>query len=283
MNRNRLPIVVMLLISLLAAGATRQWAAAFRRSGNELSGTSSAGANLSRMNSYALALLLGGLRGPLVMFLWPSAEEQKAQKNLEDLDTKIEWIRMLQAEFDTVHIFQIWNKAYNISVQMASLSNKYRTIIDAIDYARKVDQERPNNINIIYAIGSVFGDKLGDSSEKAYYTQRVREESLPHASRQKLAANDPGYRRLQLDAVLDEQGKVPSQFLVPANLKPLDDPDRPQDVYDGSELYFLQKFEPYPYGVSPFGFAYNYRKRAQLLQRLGHENHAQLSELVVDS
>src|SRR5204863_270247 len=145
-----------------------------------------AGSSLSAMNSFALALLLGGLRGPLVMFLWTSSESQKTERNLEDFDTKVEWIRMLQPEFDTVHIFQIWNKAYNISVQMASLANKYRTIIDAIDYARSVDQERPNNINILYAIGSVFGDKLGDSAEKAYYTKRVREESLPHAVRQKL-------------------------------------------------------------------------------------------------
>ena len=32
------------------------------------------------MNSYALTLLLGGLRGPLVMFLWPSAEDQKSER-----------------------------------------------------------------------------------------------------------------------------------------------------------------------------------------------------------
>ena len=286
MNRaRRAPVVVLLLIALVATGFTRSLADSKRTAGQPLGamGASAGGSQLSRMNSFALALLLGGLRGPLVMILWTSSESQKSERNLEDFDTKVEWIRMLQPEFDTVHIFQIWNKAYNISVQMASLSNKYRTIIDAIDYARKVDQERPNNINIVYAIGSVFGDKLGDSAEKAYYTQRVREESLPHPSRQKLAENDPGYRRLQLDAVLDEQGKVLRQLLVPTNMKPLVDPDRTQDVYDGSELYFLQKFEPYPYGVSPFGFAYNYRKRAQLLQRLGHENHAQLSELVGDS
>ena len=63
------------------------------------------------------------LRGPLVMILWPSAEEQKTEKDLEDFDTKIELIRLLQAEFDTVHLFQIWSKAYNVSAQLASYSN----------------------------------------------------------------------------------------------------------------------------------------------------------------
>ena len=46
---------------------------------------------------------------------------------------------------------------------------------------------------------------------------------------------------------------------------------------------FLKQFEPYPYGVDPHGFAYNYRKRAQLLFRLGHQKHAQLSDTVIDS
>ena len=67
------------------------------------------------MPSFATALLLGGLRGPLVMFLWPNSETSKREHHLEDVDTEIEWIRLLQPEFDTVHLFQIWNKAYATS------------------------------------------------------------------------------------------------------------------------------------------------------------------------
>jgi hypothetical protein len=289
-STGRLPVIALLTIALVATGFTRHFAAERRNSERTLGGAVVSGgaggsraAQLSRMNSFALALLLGGLRGPLVMVLWSTSESQKSERNLEDFDTKVEWIRMLQPEFDTVQIFQIWNKAYNISVQMASLSNKYLTIIDAIDYAHRVDVERPDSINIIYAIGSVYGDKLGDSAEKQYYGRRVREESLPHPQRQKLAENDPGYRRLQLDPVLDERGMVLAKYLKPSGITPLVDPEHPEDVYDGSELPFLKRFEPYPYGVSPWGFAYNYRKRAQLLQRLAHQKHAQLSEPVTDS
>ncbi|MBC8107601.1 MAG: hypothetical protein H7Z14_13505 [Anaerolineae bacterium] len=284
-----MPVIVLLLVALVATAFTRQFAAARRSSDRRLGeatvGGQSGGtkaAQLSRMNSFALALLLGGMRGPLVMILWSTSESQKSERNLEDFDTKVEWIRMLQPEFDTVQIFQIWNKAYNISVQMASLSNKYLTIIDAIDYAHRVDVERPDSINIIYAIGSVYGDKLGDSNEKQYYSRRVREESLPHPQRQKLAENDPGYRRLQLDPVLDENGFVLPKYLKSTGVK-LVDKDNPDDVYDGSELPFVKRFEPYPYGASPWAFAYNYRKRAQLLQRLANQKHAQLSEAVTDS
>src|SRR4029079_791809 len=141
MNRSRVPFIVLLIVALLATGVTRQLAATRRATGKTLGaqGESSNSIGLSGMNSFALALLLGGMRGPLVMILWTSSESQKTEKNLEDFDTKVEWIRLLQPEFDTVHIFQIWNKAYNISVQMASNANKYITILDAIEYGRRVE------------------------------------------------------------------------------------------------------------------------------------------------
>src|SRR5205085_12573021 len=103
----------------------------------------------------------------------------KNERNLEDFDTQVEWIRLLQPEFDSVHIFQMWNKAYNISVQMASVGNKYTTILDAIDYGRRVLSGRPDNINMVYGIGSLYRHKLGGASEKQYYKHRVRAESFP--------------------------------------------------------------------------------------------------------
>src|SRR3954447_630678 len=112
----RLLTVAVLIIALIGSGLTRNWADSVR--GEPIVASAASGRSLSGMNSYALALLLGGLRGPLVMFLWSSSESQKTENNLEDFDSKVEWIRLLQPEFDTVHIFQIWNKAYNISVKM---------------------------------------------------------------------------------------------------------------------------------------------------------------------
>jgi hypothetical protein len=234
------------------------------------------------MNSFALALLLGGLRGPLVMFLWSSSESQKSENNLEDFDTKVEWIRLLQPEFDTVHIFQIWNKAYNISVKMTSKSNKYTTILDALEYAHRVDAERPNNINILSAIAGIYFDKLSSSAERVYYRQRVLQETLPHATHQRLRRDDPGWRRIELDPMLDEHGNILPQYLQPGRVR-LGNPNSPLDYYDGSELQFLKPLEPFPYGVPAVALGYNYYKRAQLLQSEGKQRHAQLSDLVVDS
>lgn len=257
---NRFAIAVVLIVSLLASGVTRQLAENRRK---PASGVTNRRNSLASMNSFALALMLGGLRGPLVMVLWTQSEQQKQQKDLEGFDTRIEWIRLLQPEFDTVHIFQIWNKAYNVSVQMASLSNKYTTILDALDYARKVDAERPNDINITASTAGIWFDKLGNSYEKQYYRQRVRQETLPHPSRQKRDRKDVSWRRLELDPVLDDQGNI-----LPA--------------YQ-SELEYLKPYQPFKYGVSPYAFAFNYYKQAQILQSAKGQRHAQLSDSVVDS
>src|SRR3954462_14447881 len=239
MNRSRLPVILLLIVALVATGFTRQMAASHRSStqqtmGNE-TGSSGSASQLSRMNSFALALLLGGLRGPLVMILWTSSESQKTEKSLEDFDTKVEWIRLLQPEFDTVHIFQIWNKAYNISVKMTSKANKYTTILDALEYARRVDAERPNNINILSAIAGIYFDKLNGASEKAYYRDRVRKESLPHRERQRSSRDEASWRPTQLAPILDSNVSVLPRCLRPGRVRSGNAAD-PENYYDGSDL-----------------------------------------------
>src|SRR2546423_6926951 len=167
MNRGKKSLVILLIVSFIAVSAMRTLVYAQRQSIDVERRRSAK--RMAGMDSFALGLILGGLRGPLVMFLWTSIESQKTEKNLENIDTKIELVRMLQPEFASVHIFQIWNKAYNLSVQVASLPNKYSMILSALDYARSVDAEQPDNINLLVAMGETYFQKLGGSAEKNYY------------------------------------------------------------------------------------------------------------------
>ncbi len=283
----RFGIVALLLAALVASGFSGFWA----RQRREMAVTGRRGeapalvrsaSSLDAMPNFALALLLGGLRGPLVMILWTSSETQKNERNLEDFDTQVEWIRRLQPEFDSVHIFQMWNKAYNISVQMASLANKYITILDALNYGHSVDRERPDNINIISQIAQIYFDKLGSSQEKQYYRKRVRAETLPHKSRQTLRRDDPGWRPLEMETMLTADGRIQPELLQPTRSRPADLPAG-EDWNNGAELQYLEQIQPFPYGLSPFALAYNDFKRAQILQRVGKQKHIQLSSLVVDS
>ncbi|HWB53077.1 MAG TPA: hypothetical protein VG722_02760 [Tepidisphaeraceae bacterium] len=264
MRSARTSIIAVLIVAILATAGTRYWADDYRHSvlnrGQVVIADSSQ--SLANMSSYALALLLGGLRGPLVMMLWISSENQKADKNLEDFDTKVEWIRMLQPEFDSVHMFEIWNKAYNISVQMASLANKYTTILDALHYADEVNRQRPNDINIVMAIADVYFNKLGNSAEKEYYRERVRRETQWRVVRD-TQESDPEFHPTRLPPALDAQG-----HLLPAY----------QSLYK-----YLVPYEPFPYGLSPFAIAYNYYRQAQYLQNDEHQEHLQISPSVIDS
>ena len=280
----RVAIVSVLIVSLLLTALTQNWARSQRERANRGTSPISTGSQtrISGMNSFTLALLLGGLRGPLVMMLWTSSETQKQDKNLEDFDTKVELIRLLQPEFDSVLIFQIWNKAYNISVQMSSIFNKYTTILDAIDYGKAALAAKPDNINAIVAVADVYFNKLGNASEKQSYRAYVRRETQPHAKQQRLEKTDPGWRRIEVDPVLDSNGNLLPDLIRPTRQRPAELP-ADQPFNDGSEMQYLKPFQPFKYGVSPIAIAYNYYMQGQTLQRTTHAKHAQLSDQVVDS
>jgi hypothetical protein len=187
-----------MLVSLLVMGSLQHGLQTWH---HKLVQNTGSEAKLSNLDSFSLALLLGGFRGPLVMMLWSSSESQKQSKDLEDFDSKIELIRLLQPEFDTVHIFQMWNKAYNISVQMANNSDKYATIVDALEYGYLVNAQHPDDMNILSSIGRIFFDKLGGSQEQEYYTKRVERESFPD-----VRMTIPGDRLGDLDHLLAQAG-----------------------------------------------------------------------------
>ncbi len=262
MNR-RAPIAILLIASLFLTGFVRDFVS---RQREKLVPPAPSAARLNNLNSFSLALLLGGLRGPLVMYLWPSVENQKNQKDLEDIDTKIEMIRLLQPEFDSVHIFQMWNKAYNLSVQMSSVYNKYLAILDALDYGHRIDAQRPDNINIQVAIAGIYFDKLGDSQEKRLYGKWLRRDTLPHQGQER-SGNDPNFRRTRHDQMLDATGHILPEFK--------------------NELRYLEPYDNdggFPYGLSPHAIGYNYYKRAQILHGPPfNQEHLQLSGHVIDT
>jgi hypothetical protein len=255
-------VSVMLIISLLCTIAMQTLGRSYhdklmpRRSTSHLSG----------LDSFTLGLLLGGLRGPLVMILWTNSENQKSEKNLENVETQIELIRMLQPEFMSVHIFQMWNKAYNLSVQMASLPNRYSTILDAIDYGKKVDQEYHNDINIMDSIAQIYYNKFGTGADRHYYIERVRKETKFQPAIPTPRSADASYRPTIHPQMLDADGNILPEYK--------------------NELKYLvpyDQFGGFKDGISPLALAYNYHKRAQVIMATTSQRHLQLSDSVIDS
>ena len=97
------------------------------------------------------------------------------------------------------------------------MGNKYRTILDALDYGHSVDAERPGNINILTAIGQVYFDKLGNSAEKAYYRERIREESM--ARKDLVRVTLPANRQPELTELAINAGVAPHKLQFTADEK----------------------------------------------------------------
>jgi len=286
MKRGRGAISVLLILSLLATGGMR---VLVQSEHDRILPRPRAASRLSGMDSFALGLLLGGLRGPLVMVLWSTSENQKIAKDLEDIDTKIEWIRLLQPNFDSVHIFQMWNLAYNLSVMMANIQNKYAMILSGVDYGRSVLEDRPDNLNVLYQVGDIYFNKLGNPvgppSERRYYNNRLAAETMAgHGKTSAQMAQSGGVRRTRHDVLLDANG-----LILPALLAP-----RPQSPalaaagYSGADLQYLAPLNTpeaggFPYGIHPLALAYNYYERAAVLQAATGQRHLYIGDSVIDS
>ena len=124
----------------------------------------------------ALTLILGGFRGPYVVWLWMAAEEEKHEKIHFDLIDRYTKIAAIQGDYPQMWTFHMWNLAWNISAQWHSLEHKYQWIRRAVDFGTAGYRRNPHNAAIMAALGRIYGDKLGRSQEAPYYRRRVRED-----------------------------------------------------------------------------------------------------------
>lgn len=273
MKRSMRTVVVMIAAILLSGFGQ----AYLRGEKAKLGNTSVRKDQIAGMDSMAVGLVLGGLRGPLVMALWTSSESQKMDQDLRSIDTKIELIRILQPNFDSVHIFQLWNKAYNLSAQMTSAKDRYAMILDALEYGRRIDETRPDNINILSSVARIYLDKFCTFEDRAYFEQRVRDES--RAAEETVVADKTLITPQRFPILLDKEGRVLPELLKPAKGVKI-------GPYNGATLQYLERYSEnggFPYGVPPSALAYNYYRRSVDLLKYGNQKHAELSDAVLET
>jgi len=128
------------------------------------------------VQAQAFTLILGGFRGPYIVYLWAEAEEEKQRKIHFDLIDRYTKIAALQGSYPEVWVFHAWNLIYNVSVQWQSLPRKYEWIRRGIEFLREGIRRNPDNAEIIAEMGRVYSEKLGRSKESFYYRKRVEEE-----------------------------------------------------------------------------------------------------------
>ena len=131
---------------------------------------------LSDLPSKAVTLILGGFRGPYVVYLWIKVEDEKHEKVHFDLIDRYTKIAALQSDYPEMWVFHAWNLAWNISVQWQSLERKYQWIRRGVEFLREGHRQNPHSARIIAELGRIYSEKLGRSQEAFYYRDRVRED-----------------------------------------------------------------------------------------------------------
>ncbi|MBM4018865.1 MAG: hypothetical protein FJ288_11135 [Planctomycetes bacterium] len=131
---------------------------------------------LGDMPAEAATLILGGFRGPYVVWLWIRAEEEKQKKVHFDLLDRYTKIAMLQGDYPQVWAYHYWNMLWNITVQWQSPERKYQWIRLGIRFLREGYRRNPHSAEIMMEMGRGYMDKIGRSQEAAYYRRRVEED-----------------------------------------------------------------------------------------------------------
>jgi hypothetical protein len=213
-------------------------------------------------------LTMGGFRGVLSTVLWIQAEEDKNNRNWLDLETKYNLIGTLQPYFTSVYVFHSWNLAYNLSAQWAEQDAKYKWILDGQAYLYKGEEYNPGNADLMYEEGQLYAMKLGGAYERVFYRQHWRDDiarlhefndRMPLTKDSAVAlkhVRDFVTRPYFKTALLPDPSGATNDVGWGISIKDpdlfskRDDRKKPEDPVE------------FPYGVSPFYFAYVEHKRS---------------------
>ncbi len=90
-------------------------------------------------------LVLGGLRGVVVDFLWIRALARAEQKRYFEIKPIVDLIAHLQPTIPDVWMFQGWNMAYNIATDMHGKEVRWKWVKAGLDYLERGMAKNPDN------------------------------------------------------------------------------------------------------------------------------------------
>jgi hypothetical protein len=109
----------------------------------------------------AVRLGLVGSRGFAVTILWYSAIEKQKRNDFHEFERLVKAVTTLQPHFITPWIFQSWNIAYNVSVEMHSLGDMYFYIARGIDLLAEGERRNRKSPDMRYEIATYYQAKFG--------------------------------------------------------------------------------------------------------------------------
>ncbi len=99
--------------------------------------------DLSDLPTETATLVLGGFRGPYVVWLWMNTQDEKQKKVHFNLIDRYRQIAALQSDYPQVWTFLAWDLGWNESVQWQSQEQRYQWIRRAIEFLREGVAQEP--------------------------------------------------------------------------------------------------------------------------------------------
>ena len=119
----------------------------------------------TQLGGAAINLILTGSRGLAVSALWLSAIDKQKEQEWNELDVAIKSITTLQPHFYSSWLFQSWNLAYNVSVEMDRLNDMYFYIARGISVIAEGEALNRNNPDLRYNAAFYYQNKFGSSDK----------------------------------------------------------------------------------------------------------------------
>jgi hypothetical protein len=156
-------------------------------------------------------LMLTGSRGFAVAYLWHTAIEAQKRNDFHKFEKRVAAVVNLQPHFITPWIFQSWNVAYNVSVEMHGSGDMYYYIARGIEIAAEGERRNSPTVrhpvaglrklgspDIRFQIGFYYQNKFGVSDQVEVLRCLFQLSCIPEAERNPNDFYDPVTKTLDL-------------------------------------------------------------------------------------
>jgi hypothetical protein len=164
-------------------------------------------------------VVMGGFSGLLADVLWLRISYLQDDGKYLEIVQLADWITKLEPRCEEIWSYHAWNMAYNMSVAMSDLEDRWRWVESGITLLRDEGVVyNPADAALYFDVGMLFQDKVGRENDSAqrYYKFKWAEEM-----EQFFGGPQPDYDRIQADPVM--LGRLRGKYkLEPAVMKEVD-------------------------------------------------------------
>ncbi len=133
--------------------------------------------------SETIKLATFGLRGVAALVLWEKANDYKMKEDWANFTAALNQIIKVEPHFVFVWIHQAWNMSYNTSVEFDDYHERYRWVINGINYLIQGMEYNKEEPRLLWETGWIIGQKIGRADEHRYYRRLFKADDEFHGAR----------------------------------------------------------------------------------------------------